>query len=748
MSKALIFILSTVIGFQCFTQNKPRSPILPSPVVYKKEEGKLYLPQELSIQSEQFSTQARAQFKLLLNSFHSLSVKYSADKPIIRLRELKNVRRDSYSISINEDILISYASPAALYYAMHSIMQLIQTEDGAKYIDKAFIQDYPKFEWRGLHLDVSRHFFTVDEVKRYLDLMAIYKFNKFHWHLTDDQGWRIEIKAFPKLTTVGAWRDSTLVGHFTTSPRSYKKERVGGFYTQEEIKEIVAYAKNRHITVIPEIEMPGHSRAALAAYPEYSCTGIPQGVPGLWGVFDDIYCSKEESFIFLKQVLDEVVDLFPGEYIHIGGDEAPKTRWNQCEKCKEVINANKLKDAHQLQSLFITRIEKYLATKNKRIIGWDEILEGGLSPNATVMSWRGFKGGIEASKKEHYVIMSPGSHCYFDHYQGKTKNEPLAIGGYTPLEKVYQFNPIPEELNSEQANYILGGQANLWTEYITNIEQLEYMAYPRAIALSQALWCTDKPDFTTFYTILNSTHLKLLDRLKVNYSKTSQQANVILKSKENGLQIELDSKDQGEEFKVRIQYQNEFKNEMRHLKSKQPLIIQRSKKKTQQLKLSFTSEKTGLKSNLILTNHKALGIPVNYISQPNQQYNHAPTILTDGQRGAHPWRGHEWIGFDTSTIVLELEFPKKIKVKQIDLSFLKSNGSWIYLPNEIEIKNCSKKRKNIFKRQEINTEIIQVRIGQRTKKIRLKIETNKAIPIGFPGNGHKPWTFIDEIIIH
>ncbi|NBR16306.1 MAG: beta-N-acetylhexosaminidase, partial [Crocinitomicaceae bacterium] len=324
--------------------------------------------------------------------------------------------------------------------------------------------------------------------KKFIDLMSIYKFNTFHWHLTDDQGWRIEIKKYPKLTEIGAWRDSTVENHYSTFPRTYEKKKYGGFYTQEQIKEIVNYASSKYITVVPEIEMPGHARAALAAYPEFSCTEKQQGVEGLWGVFDDIFCAKTESINFLQDILSEVIELFPGEYIHIGGDEAPKTRWQKCSKCQEIIKENSLKNEHELQSYFIGQMDVFLSSKGKKIIGWDEILEGGLSPNAAVMSWRGYEGGIEAAKQGHYVIMTPGSHCYFDHYQGRGKDEPLAIGGFTPLEKVYEFNPIPSILNTSEASFILGAQANLWTEYIADFDKLMYMAYPRAIALSQVLW--------------------------------------------------------------------------------------------------------------------------------------------------------------------------------------------------------------------------------------------------------------------
>ena len=430
--KVFILIFFLCVFFDCKSQDRDECQILPTPVVYKRVKGNLYLPSVLGIEKKEWPKCTLNQMESMLNIFHNIQLKDTTKKGFIRLRKLKNVPKDFYSISVSDYIFISYSNDKALYYAMQSLSQLIKTEDGIKYIPKAFVQDYPKFEWRGLHLDVSRHFFSVKEIKKYLDLMAIYKFNTFHWHLTDDQGWRIEIKAYPKLTKIGAYRDSTLMGHYTQNPKQYDKKRYGGFYTQEQVKEIVAYAKERYIDIVPEIEMPGHSRAALAAYPEFSCSEIRQEVPGIWGVFEDIYCTKEESFQFVTNILEEVVDLFPGEYIHIGGDEAPKSRWKTCTKCQNVIKNNGLVDEHELQSYFITRIENFLDNKGKKLIGWDEILEGGLSPNATVMSWRGCKGGIAAAKKGHYVVMTPGSHSYFDHYQGKSNEEPLAIGGYTP----------------------------------------------------------------------------------------------------------------------------------------------------------------------------------------------------------------------------------------------------------------------------------------------------------------------------
>jgi hexosaminidase len=341
-----------------------------------------------------------------------------------------------------------------------------------------------------MHLDVCRHFFPVSFVKKYIDLLAIHKMNYFHWHLTEDQGWRIEIKKYPLLTQTGAWRSGSMIGKY--SDQKYDSVRYGGFYTQDEIRDIVKYASERHITVIPEIEMPGHALAALAAYPQFSCKGGPFEVARGWGVFDDVYCTREETFRFLFNVLDEVIELFPGPYIHIGGDECPKTRWKSCDSCQSRMREEGIKDEHELQSWFIQRIERYVNEKGKKIIGWDEILEGGLAPNATVMSWRGTEGGIMAANQNHNVVMTPGTHCYFDHYQGNPEKEPLAIGGFTNLEKVFSFNPLPAGLPADKAEYILGAQANVWTEYILTESHIEYMVLPRMTALSQVLWSGDK----------------------------------------------------------------------------------------------------------------------------------------------------------------------------------------------------------------------------------------------------------------
>jgi hexosaminidase len=435
----------------------------------------------------------------------------------------------SYTIEADDNVVIS-GSTTGIFHGLQTVIQiLIKTKPQRATLeyDSQFLMvpvckiiDSPRYSWRGMHLDVCRHFFTKEEVKKYIDYLALYKFNVFHWHLTEDQGWRIEIKKYPKLTEVGSKRKETMIGK-PVKDQKYDGRPHEGYYTQEDIKEIVAYASARHITIVPEIEMPGHSLAALASYPQYSCTGGPFEVGTRWGVFDDVYCAGNDSvFRFLQDVLDEVCALFPSTYIHIGGDECPKERWKTCAKCQKRIKDEKLKDEHELQSYFIQRIEKYLNSKGRQIIGWDEILEGGLAPNASVMSWRGTQGGIDAAKLGHYVVMSPGKPCYFDHYQSKNKTaEPLAIGGFNPVDSVYSYEPTPKILKEEEKKYIMGAQGNVWTEYITTFRQVEYMSIPRMCALSEVLWTMpgkkNYPDFKKRLIM----HSLLLDKLKTNYAK-------------------------------------------------------------------------------------------------------------------------------------------------------------------------------------------------------------------------------------
>lgn len=516
--------------------------IIPKPVSYQAGEGTF----ELSEQSSIYLSQENKEMLFLGDYVNDLV--YSATWMDHKIQNLTAAEQDTnakiildlnpntdidhpegYHLKITpKEVRIMAPETAGLFYGIQTLRQLFppaiehklpslaaNNEDWS--IPVILIKDYPRFEYRGMHLDVVRHFFPVEFIKKYIDLLAMHKMNRFHWHLTDDQGWRIEIKKYPKLTEVGAWRDSTLIGHYGTD--RYDNVSYGGYYTREEIKEVVKYAAERHITIIPEIELPGHSSAALAAYPQFGCFEKEYHVQSTWGVFEDIYCPKEETFNFLEDVLTEVMELFPSEYIHIGGDEAPKVQWEESEVAQKVMQREGLKDEHELQSYFVQRVEQFLNQHGRQIIGWDEILEGGLAPRATVMSWRGEKGGIEAAKMGHDVIMTPWDSNYFDHYQADPETEPLAIGGFTTLKDVYFYDPIPDELTDEEARYVLGSQGNVWTEYIHSGDKVEYMAYPRATALAEVLWTpVENKNWLEFQTRLQS-HFKRLDILGVNYAE-------------------------------------------------------------------------------------------------------------------------------------------------------------------------------------------------------------------------------------
>lgn len=442
-------------------------------------------------------------------------------------RELARLGDEGYTLSVDKQhVLIQSSGKPGLFYGLVTLQQLLpndvylgkKVQFTALKIPCVEIEDTPRFPWRGMHLDVCRHFMPKEFIKKYIDLLALHKMNVFHWHLTEDQGWRIEIKKYPKLTEIGGWRKETLVGHYSNKPARYDGQRHGGFYTQDEIREIVDYAAQRYVTIVPEIEMPGHSVAALAAYPEFSCTGGPFEVWTEWGVNPEVYCvGNDKTVEFLQDVLTEVLALFPSQYIHIGGDECPKQRWENCEKCFGRMKTEGLKDTHELQSWFVKQMDTFLSAHGRRMVGWDEILEGGLAPGATVMSWQGTKGGIAAAKAGQDVVMAPNTHTYFDHYQAGPEGEPLAIGGFLPLEKVYGYEPVPAGLTPQQTAHILGAQGQVWTEYIPTPDQVEYMALPRMCALAEVVWTPDNlKDYDDFYQRLTA-HVQRLKQLDVNF---------------------------------------------------------------------------------------------------------------------------------------------------------------------------------------------------------------------------------------
>jgi hexosaminidase len=521
LMKKYLILLCCMTGLNLIAQN-PK--LIPYPSSYTIGKEKFTVNEKTGIKyADSFSKEADT-FISMVKNIYGLSLK-RVTEGVENIIEIENAAifkvdpagYDYYELNVGTSkISINSPDSKGAFYGLMSLLQLMNGQKKNE-VPCCAISDAGAYSWRGMHLDVARHFFSKDFIKKYLDLLAIHKMNTFHWHLTDDQGWRIEIKKYPKLTQVGSTRKGSMVGHY--SKQRFDTITHKGFYSQEDIKEIVAYAEARKINVVPEIEMPGHSVAALAAYPELSCKGGPFEVAKGWGVFEDVYCTKEETFKFMEDVLTEVCALFPSTYIHIGGDECPKNRWKECPKCQDRIKKEGLKDEAELQSYFVKRIEKFLRSKNKKLIGWDEILEGGLAPEAAVMSWRGTDGGEAAAKQDHLVVMSPGSHCYFDHYQAVPESEPVAIGGFTSVKKVYSYTPTPEFLPQEKHKFILGAQGNVWTEYINTPKDVEYMALPRMCALAEVLWSgPGKKTWEDFAGRL-AHHFTFLDKLKVNYSK-------------------------------------------------------------------------------------------------------------------------------------------------------------------------------------------------------------------------------------
>ncbi len=535
MKKKTIGIL-LLVG--CFFAVKAQVNIVPKPAELQTQQGAFIITPKTKLVVKDASVQPSADF---LNEFlqdvygFKLATTKVASANSIDLALVRSsaATKGAYQLQSNKSgVKINGANPEGVFYGVQTLIQLLPTAKASSLsIPLVQVKDEPRFGYRGMHLDVGRHFFPVSYIKKYIDYIALHKMNYFHWHLTEDQGWRIEIKKYPKLTSVGAYRNGTIIGRFPGTGND--NQRYGGFYTQEDIKDVVRYAASRYVTIIPEIEMPGHASAAIAAYPELSAfpeesttfspkavwSGSTTGkqVQQTWGVFPDVFSPSEKTFKFLEDVIDEVVALFPAPYIHIGGDESPKDNWKRSAFAQQLIKEKGLKDEHELQSYFIQRMEKYINSKGKKIIGWDEILEGGLAPNATVMSWRGETGGIEAAKQKHDVIMTPTTYVYFDYSQTKAEDS-VTIGGYIPLEKVYKYEPIPAELSADEHKYVLGAQANLWTEYIDNGKKVEYMIFPRMTALSEVLWSKkDQKNWEEFQPRLK-TQLKRYDLWKINYS--------------------------------------------------------------------------------------------------------------------------------------------------------------------------------------------------------------------------------------
>jgi len=747
-----ILFLIALLFLSCKEQSSQveEIAIIPKPLYQKIEKGVFILDGNVQLISTEKLNEVSNYFEAHVRESYQLEFfKNKSDKKIIFKLDESILNEEGYKLTINKNLIeVISKNLKGAFYAVQSLFQLLPINSDSKSIAIPCIEikDQPQFKYRGMHLDVGRHFFSVDFIKKYIDLMSRLKMNTFHWHLTEDQGWRIEIKKYPKLQEVAAFRNETLIGHYSDQPHQFDGKRYGGYYTQKQIKEVVAYAQERQVTIIPEIEMPGHSQAAIAAYPELGCTGEQVEVATKWGVFNDIYCPKENTFKFLEDVIDEVVALFPGKYIHIGGDEAPKTNWKKCDHCQKLIKKENLKDEHGLQSYFISRMEKYINSKGKQIIGWDEILEGGLAPNATVMSWRGTNGAVQAAKEGHDVILTPGSHCYFDHYQSDNENEPIAIGGFLPLEKVYSFNPIPEELNEEESKYVLGAQGNVWTEYMSNEKQVEYMAFPRMIALSEVIWSSlESRDYNDFIKRLEF-YQKRLDKLDVNYANHIYEVKGELVNSDGILSYKLSATSDTYPIYYSIDDTEPSKLYSNPIDVTSSMTIKAVVKDRNKI-LGNTFEEE-------ITLHKGLGAKISIDKEPHPAYNAGgKEALINGISGNNKRYGDkEWLGFSGEDIEITIEFKNPTEIISISTRFYNGNGQWIYAPKEIgfsmklEDGKTINDIRTIKKSNNLLVEYFYPMESMSVTEISIVVKNYGIIEDGKQGAGHKAWTFIDEII--
>ena len=676
-----------------------------------------------------------------------------------------SLQNENYQMEVTSDKIVIRANDQAGYlYGIQSLQQLLPVEfEGNTLVENihwevpnVIINDGPRFKWRGVMLDLSRHFLDKDYIKNTIDQLAKHKMNVLHLHLVDDQGWRIEIKKYPKLTEVGAWRVNQEELHWNSREpvKAGQKGTYGGFFTQDELKEIVAYAASKNVEVVPEIEMPAHVTSAIAAYPHLKCFENPEaiGVPsgGVWPI-TDIYCAgKESTFEFLEDVLLEVMEIFPSQYIHIGGDEATKTNWEQCPFCKKRMANENLKDVEELQSYFIKRMEKFINAHGKRLVGWDEILEGGLAPDATVMSWRGFEGGLEAAQHGHDVVMTPTSYCYFDYYQGPQNEEPLAIGGYLPLSKVYQFDPVVETMTEEEAAHVLGGQANLWTEYIPTAEHAEYMLYPRLAALSETVWSPKDARNWDDFAHRMETQYKRYENQGVNVAKSA----FLVTSK-----TEADP----ETKTVTLTLQNEFPNANIRYQFGDEALTQNSTVYTNPIEITKTTivQASLFKAGKLIGStfrdtiqfHKAVAHPTAFSTIYNERYQGVGnSTLVNAVRGTKNFHDGQWLAWLNDDMEAIIDLSEQKSIEKVVLGSMENQGPGIFFPTMVEVSTSNDGE--VFENVGTITRafapngnpvlkdfIIEFEPKQ-ARYVKVKAKNLKTAP-----NGSGTWLFVDEILI-
>ena len=679
---------------------------------------------------------------------------------------------EAYSIKIGrKSVKVSASALNGFNYAVQTLKQMLPVEifgnavaaDADWTLPCCEINDAPRFSYRGMHMDVSRHFFDVDAVKRYLDVMEIHKLNTLHWHLTDDQGWRVEIKKYPKLTEVGSIRNKTVIGHISRSNEyDYTRYGEGYWYSQEEIKDIIAYAAGKGITIIPEIDLPGHMLAALAAYPQFGCTGGPYEVWGDWGISDDVLCAgNEEAMLFLEDILSEICDLFPAEYVHIGGDECPKVRWETCPCCQAKIRELGLEDddkhkaVHYLQSYVMARMEKFINAKGKRIIGWDEILEGEVAPDATIMSWRGVAGGLEAVRLGHDAIMTPNTFFYLDYYQSDDKeNEPLAIGGYLPVEKCYSYEPFTADMTDEEKAHIRGVQANLWTEYIPDEAQLQYMLLPRMAALSEVQWCqAENKDWERFYESADE-FCAIYDIAGYNYARHifHPKMTVGTNSEKNCVEVVLSTQGEGE---VRYTLDGTEPGAESILYTS-PIEINGD------CTIRATAVRNGKTDGHVsksFTYHKAMGRPISVTHMPHRSYTFScPELLINGIKGGNNYKNGDWAGWHGSPLEAVIDMGTGSTYSTVSIGALIEKGDFIFNPMDLRVAvsedGCNyteiaaeeypmegRHEPNGIKEYSITFPETSARY------LKVSAKTLETLPDWHPGAGYGAFLFIDEITV-
>ncbi len=744
----IIFVLIST-GFGFAQQSEPN--LIPRPEkVLLSGYGNYQIPPNIAV----YITENFANVASLLSEYPNLTTlppetvkkigkKHNQGIRLFQADGVDKIESNAYKLTIDETgILIKAHNPEAMISGIYTLIQLALLQEDPLSLPQLVIQDKPRFKYRGLHLDVSRHFMPLSFLKKYIDVMALYKFNYFHWHLTDGAGWRLEIKQYPELTQKAAWRTHSLWKEWWNNGRQYIEQGApnasGGFYTQDQARELVQYATRKGITIIPEIEMPGHSEEVLAVYPHLSCSGKPYT--------EGEFCiGNPETFTFLKNVLNEVLDIFPSEYIHIGGDEADKKHWKNCPKCQALKAELQLKDEDELQSYAIKQMDEYLQSKGRKLIGWDEILEGGLTKGATVMSWRGEEGGVNAANMGHDVIMTPSNYLYFDSYQTDPRTQPEANGGYLTLDKVYAYNPIPKGLEKDKEKHILGAQANLWTEYMPTFQHVEYMAFPRALALAEVNWTKQEarswPDFKKRL----QDHYKILQRLEINYYRPSYhvESEVVFHAEKKSNTVSLKS----EQINPNIFYTTDG-----------TVPTNKSTPYTNPIELSTTATLKAASfidatrvspiETVTLDIHKAIGKKVLY-THPWEGYPAQKELtLTNGIKGGLSYHDKQWQGF-TKDIDVTVDFERREEISSVAMQFMQLPGPGVFYPGEFKVL-LSDNGKNF-------REIGVLKNMENTTDPRLKFQTFE-VKLDSPQmaryvrivatNPMKGYLFTDEIIIY